>query len=541
MNGWQFHEYDVPKISAAIQHAPEYGVNFFIFSHQLFDKADVLLNNPEKARDILKLGALADQQKIPYYLWVHEFDDIADRFRVPSPMDDLFLRAIKLTGSGSSISFRGTKVNMDDPAVMEYVRNRYDRLLDKVPGAAGIVLTLHESNNKIFRNSEVQSKLSVPDRIYAMSKLVYDVAKKHNKGLILRNFFYEPQEMDYFQQAINRLPDDVITMSKDTTHEFHPFYPADPMHGKMGKKRQIVELDTGVEKAWGSQGPYAQVDYIRRYVQRAREKGLVGAVGRAHFWGEDGFQESHEINLYAFSRFMKDPDLAPDAVFQDWAKIHYNAEAAPYIASAMKRTEFIHHHGRYFLNFWLTRGVGNTWDDYPYYFGHILLRSNYKWTNNPEDKKLEEALYAPDKALFDKLVAEKDEVIRQVRASIGDMRQAARYLTAQQRAQLDDGFRYLLDAAELQKQWTRAFFAMRMWMKRPNDTDELVVNDALAKLEEMDRLPLPYGRDARTGHRCNIDKFAAEVRWRMNNRDRALQEDADILAMVRRLMDVERM
>src|SRR5262249_18323800 len=161
---------------------------------------------------------------------------------------------------------------------------------------------------------------------------------------------------------------------------------------KMGNKRQIVELDTGVEKAWGSQGPYAQVDYIRRYIQRAREKGLVGAVGRARFWGEHPFQESHEINLYAFSRFMKDPDLPSDTVFQDWAKIHYNAEAAPYIAAAMKRTEFIHHHGRYFLNFWLTRGVGSTWDDYPYYFGHILLRSNYKWTNDPADKKLEEAL-----------------------------------------------------------------------------------------------------------------------------------------------------
>ena len=42
-------------------------------------------------------------------------------------------------------------------------------------------------------------------------------------------------------------------MSKDTTHEFHPFYPWDPLHGAVGNKRQIIEIDLGVEKAWSTQ------------------------------------------------------------------------------------------------------------------------------------------------------------------------------------------------------------------------------------------------------------------------------------------------
>jgi hypothetical protein len=41
------------------------------------------------------------------------------------------------------------------------------------------------------------------------------------------------------------------------------------------------------------------------------------------------------------------------------------------------------------------------------------------------------------------------------------------------------------------------------------------------------------------GHRYNIDKFVLEMRWRMANRLRALEEDARILENTRKLMTVE--
>ena len=43
MNGWQFHEYDLPKLAEAIHKAPDYGVNFFIFSHLLFRSVEGFL------------------------------------------------------------------------------------------------------------------------------------------------------------------------------------------------------------------------------------------------------------------------------------------------------------------------------------------------------------------------------------------------------------------------------------------------------------------------------------------------------------------
>ena len=184
---------------------------------------------------------------------------------------------------------------------------------------------------------------------------------------------------------------------------------------------------------------------------------------------------------------------------------------------------------------WVTNGA-----IYPYYFAHILLRSKYKWTHDPADKKLEEGLYNPDQALFDRLVGEKDQVIEQVHAGMADIERASRFLTPEQAQPFQEGFRFLLDAAEVQKQWTRAYFAERMWMNRPGPQSEAVVRDALAKLEALDQAPgVNYGRNAQTGHRYHIDQFVLEMRWRLANRNRALAEDARLLDDTRRFMQVE--
>ena len=516
MNGWQFHDSDMPKLRLAIDRAREYGVNFFIFSHEIFRSVDGFLQSPERQRDILELGARADAKQIPYYLWVHEFDDIPDRFK------------------------SGARVNFDDPGLFPFLEQRYENLLGKAPGVAGLVITFHESQNKIFRNSEVASKLPVPDRLYRISRFFYDLCRGHHKQLILRNFFYEPLEMQYFAAVLPKLPDDLIVMSKDTCHEFDPFYPPDPMHGNVGGKRQIMEFDLGVEKALSPQAPYAQVDYLRRYARRAAGKGLVGMVGRCRLLWDKPFENVQEINPYAFSRFLRDPDTDPQQIWKDWASKRYAPQAAPYVISALQRTEYINHHMRYFLGLWFTKEIGQEWGKYSYYFGHVEQRPASKWTGNPADKALEDASYNPDRALFDRFVAEKDEVLRQVKASIDDIGKAAPSLTPEQKKSLGEGFDFLLDAARLYREWTRAYFAQRRWINQPNAQDAAVAEDALAQLDKLDRSGPRYGFDAETGHRYNLDRFIADMRRRMKDPEAALAEDRKILEEIRRKADVEK-
>jgi hypothetical protein len=539
-NGWQLHDYNVPKLEEAIRRAPSYGVQYLIFSHELFrsvegflasdDNVDLARPSPEVqalARgehfriipgwksDLRRLGELATQQHLPYYLWVHEFDDVPRRF------------------------LKEGRVAFDDPALFEYLQRRYERLLDAMPGTAGFVLTLHESDLKVFRHGDIATRADVPERIHKVARLLYDLLKKRGKQLIVRNFFYEPLEMEQWKAGIARLPDDVIVMSKDTAHEFHPFYPWDPLHGGVGKKRQIVEIDLGVEKAWDWHGAYAQVDYLHRAAVRAHERGLYGMVGRARLMWDQPFSDMHEVNLYAFGKLGRAWDASTDSILRAWAGARYPAAAVPYIVSACKRSEFINHYGRWHLEYWFTKEIGREWGDYAYVYSRVLQRARSKWSGSDADRRLEEKLYHPDDETYARVIAEKDQVVAQVDAALGDLRQASRYLTAAQMAPWREDFRFLQDAALLQREWVRAWFAHRRYMDEPRDEYRRTMNEALDKLAELERAPgMTYGLDAKTGRRYEIDVYAKALRERTANRKAALADDARILRLTRTAADV---
>ncbi len=528
--GWQFHDFHLPKLQEAITRAPGYGVNFIVFSHELFRSVEGFLASTDSAdpglpprhltlgehfriipgwqSDLRHLGDLATKNGIAHYLWVHEFDDVPTRF------------------------LRDRRVAFDDPELFVYLRQRYERLLDAMPGTAGFVLTLHESDLKVFRHADMATRHDVAERVYRVSRLLYDVLKSRGKQLIVRNFFYEPLEMQQWKQGVERLPDDVIVMSKDTTHEFHPFYPWDPLHGQMGKKRHIIETDLGVEKAWDTRGAYAQVDYVRRVVQRARDTRVTGLVGRARLPWAQPFSDMHEVNLFAFTRFTHKSGLGTDEVLRDWASRRYPARAVPHLVSALKRSEFINHYGRWHLESWFTKEIGQAWGDYTYFFPRVRQRARSKWTGWRTDRELEDKLYHPDPLTFARAVEEKDRVVAEAEAALSDLRLAGRYLTAAQLAPLREDFGFLLDAARLQREWVRAYFAHRRFIDDPRPEHRRTMEDALTRLETIERTPgITYGLDARTGRRYNIDGFVKALRARTADRKAALAEDARIMKL----------
>lgn len=536
MNGWQLHEWDVPKTVEAIHKAPQYGVNFFILSHDIFRSVEGYLASdpkrdtnapldyvatikpgqwsafrslprPEYWGKMKQITDAADSEKIPYYLWVHEFDDIPDRFLVD-----------------------GKVLNFDDPALFPYIKARYERLLNAMPGAAGLVLTFHESHYKMFRDSQVKSQLPVSERLYRTAMLIYEVCKEHHKQLILRNFFYEPREMAWCKEAIDRLPDDIIIMSKDTCHEFQPFYPFDPMHGDVGAKRQIMEIDASVEKALGPEGAYAQVHYLQQDCRRAYDKRLTGCVARVRMnkaWARP-FEDVHEVNWYAFSRFMQNPRLDPDTVLAEWVQKHYPRAAVSNIVSAFKRTEFINHNGRYVLHFWSAVLFG--WANYRYAYGHILLRTTYKWTGNPADRVLQDQLYHPDLDTYNLIMDERAAVVAAADASYADIQKAKPYLEPAQVAQLEESFRFLVDAARVQRACAALFWSQMMYVNGPTAENRERAEKAITTVQQVDNDPdFRYGLDPKTGSRYGMVRLIQEMRSRMDNLEAARAEDQKII------------
>jgi len=205
----------------------------------------------------------------------------------------------------------------------------------------------------------------------------------------------------------------------------------------------------------------------------------------------------------------------------------------------MKRTEEINHRGRWHLEYWFTKGIGGEWGDYAYVYSRVLQRSRYKWTGAPADRELEQKLYHPDAETIARAVAEKDGVVAKVRASQANLRDAARYLTPAQLAPLEEDFRFLLDAALLQREWVRAYFAQRMFVDQPAEAHRKTMEEALAALEQRERTPgVTYGLNTDTGRRYNIDAFAREMRRRVADRKAAVAQDARILQLTRLAADV---
>ena len=75
MNGWQFHEYNIPKLEEAIKKAPFYGVNFFIFSHRLFRSVEGFLvsddnfNSEKVYPNLSKLYSSSEDHTKPHAGW----------------------------------------------------------------------------------------------------------------------------------------------------------------------------------------------------------------------------------------------------------------------------------------------------------------------------------------------------------------------------------------------------------------------------------------------------------------------------------------
>ena len=71
---------------------------------------------------------------------------------------------------------------------------------------------------------------------------------------------------------------------------------------------------------------------------------------------------------------------------------------------------------------------------------------------------------------------------------------------------------------------------MRLYMQHPEERYEIIVRDALIRMQQREMIPgITYGLDPSNGRRYNIDKFVLEMQWRMANIGRAIEEDKRIL------------
>jgi len=232
---------------------------------------------------------------------------------------------------------KGGKVAAYGPEFWQWMAGRYQKLLNALPEVDGIVITLTETKVPIDDDNLVFSPLSPMERFRKMAQTIYDVLHPLNKQLILRTFTWIVEDYDWMLNAFRELPEDIIIMSKVNWGDWFQHYPSNPFIGKVAPQRQIIEFDLVGQYHGDTMVPWVYAEYIQQEMQYELSQNVTGVIARVD-WSGHVYGTANEFNAVAFSALAKDPLLNLDQLWKQWAKEKYGAEAAPYVISALKRS-----------------------------------------------------------------------------------------------------------------------------------------------------------------------------------------------------------
>lgn len=205
-------------------------------------------------------------------------------------------------------------------AYESYLRWKIDAAFKAVPGLDGIVLTLTEADFSVIHNS---NRRRYPP-VKVVEHLVRIFAEAHErlgKKLIVRSFGSVSEDYEDILAGCKAAAVDhrFEVETKVTPYDFDPFLPNNPFLRKLPGATLGAECDSLGEYFGAGYFPAAQVPVVRRYVSDGQAKGVDRFTIRIDRVGNSIFDSAHEVNLYAYMRFICDPKATPEDVMDEWA------------------------------------------------------------------------------------------------------------------------------------------------------------------------------------------------------------------------------
>ena len=232
-------------------------------------------------------------------------------------------------------------------AYRDWLRYKLDEAFRHCPGLDGIVLTLTEADYSVIHNSN-PTRYPPQKIVESLVSLFAEEHERRGKRFVLRSFGSNSQDyMDIIggaRRAAARHGFEIET--KVTEADFVPWLPKNPFLKKNPPLTLGAECDALGEYLGAGYLPAAQVGRIREYVASAREEGADRFAIRIDRVGNSIFDSAHEVNLYAYMRFIADPSATEDAVVADYAAKRFGAaaaEMAPLVKGELEMVRNIHY------------------------------------------------------------------------------------------------------------------------------------------------------------------------------------------------------
>ena len=227
-------------------------------------------------------------------------------------------------------------------AYQDYLRFKVREAFRHCPKLDGIVLTLTEADYSVVHSAH-------PDRYppqRVVERLVGIFAEEHErlgKRFILRSFGSNSQDYTDIISGAKRAAakHGFEIETKVTEADFVPWLPKNPFLRKNLPLKLGVECDALGEYLGAGYLPAAQVDRIREYVGYGREEGVDRYAIRIDRVGNSIFDSAHEVNLYAYMRFVCDPSATADDVIGEYAAKRFGAAATEMVSVLKDELELV--------------------------------------------------------------------------------------------------------------------------------------------------------------------------------------------------------
>lgn len=448
IRGWDIERYDPNYVRDAIHRAHEAGMNTISLSHEVVMNAEEILHDWHRYQHLQDFCELAHREGTKIYFWNHQLNN---------PPELLITH-----GEG-----KARALDFDNPVLKQFLYDRYQRVVDRVPSVDGIILSLTESEWQVHREgasgarggARIVSRMKPSERMAMVINTVHDSLKARRKQLIVRDFLRSPAEMNTFVTALQSVPEDVWVYSKCVPNDWEYRYPPHPLLGKLSPRKQIMELDCYKETGGNHRIAMLAPDYYQTQLKMARDHGLAGAIART----DDGFRSNlgtpGEFNVYAYSRLLHAPDADVEAMWPAFFDPIYGAKTAPTAISCLKETFPLVCAITYTLGFWTGSGAPNI----AYTDDHLVNNSSALWSNDPQYKETERLLLISGPDTIHRTVEEKHEARETASRCLTMLDKASAAADSDQMRILRGYFEEARQQARIGEIWARAYFALRWY------------------------------------------------------------------------------
>jgi hypothetical protein len=508
--GWQLGRPDEAHIMQRLEWAPRYGINEIQLSHGIMMNIDAI-NDSERVRRVVNdvvARAHAADPAIRVFVWAHELN-----YRPPDDSADVCLDP---NGGGQ--------------ALLQVRREAYRRALRACPEVDGVVLMFGSAPLEPWsatcgcawcRNHTPAQKAQL-----VIEQVKSVVVGEFKKELMVRTFIHSPEQLRWIGEAV-RATEGITVMPKCVPQDWEPYYPHDETIGRVGNKEQVIEFDLAGEY-WGRGAlPFCMPDELQYRLQYDRDHGAVGAVGRI----EDVFGTPNEVNIFAFSRLMQNPDEEVDAIWRDWVTERYGlAPGSPGSArliACLRRTFDIGRKMYYVKGFWVFDKSSEVPET-----GRVprMLEGRSIALYDPAWKGVDAELKRPTDRTLDEIAQEKSEAIWLSDLSLADLEEARASLRPRDYEDLHQRLTHQRRCAEIWRWVADAIFRYQLCKRQPSGRQRALVEGDLRQLEALAaRMEADYGPLAYPGNPRRIRALIADIRSEFGASQQAAANEPPLL------------